>query len=83
MAWPAAAGAAGKGGGTVVRNRLHLPALADATSTLRASPARLDLGGGRLSDAFVYNGVLTGPTFEVTRGTAIAATLQNHLADRR
>ena len=80
-AWPSGAGAAGKGGGTVVRNRLHLPALAAATSTLRASPARIDLGGGRLSDALVYNGVLPGPTFNVARGTAIAATLQNRLAD--
>jgi blue copper oxidase len=80
-AWPAVAGAAGKGGGTTaVRNRLYLPPLIAATSTLTASPARIDLGGGTLSNALVYNGVLPGPTFNVTRGATIAATLQNRLA---
>ena len=77
--WSAVAGAAPKGQGT--RNLLRIPPGTAATSTLTAAPGRIDLGGGRATDALVYNGWLPGPTFDVRRGTSVAATLRNRLGD--
>jgi blue copper oxidase len=81
-AWSLVAVAAPKGGGgTAPRNPLHLPPFAPANSTLTAAPGRVSLGGNQASNALLYNGVLPGPTFVVSRGDAIATTLVNRLAE--
>jgi len=72
---------AARSGGTVTRHALHVPPFAAAQSVLTAAPGRVDLGGGRLSNALMYNGTLPGPTFVVPRGTPVAVSLQNHLTD--
>jgi len=72
---------AARSGGTVTRYALHVPPFAAAQSVLTAAPGRVDLGGGRFSNALMYNGTLPGPTFVVPRGTPVAVTLRNQLTD--
>lgn len=81
MAWTNVVGAAPKGGGTVRRNPLFLPRPAAAETTLTAAAARVDVGGGSMSNVLAYNGTVPGPTFDVVRGTAVDVTLANALAD--
>jgi blue copper oxidase len=68
-----------KGGGA--RNALYVPPeVGPSGTTLTAAPARIDLGGGHLSDALVYNGSLPGPTIRASRGQTASITLANRLA---
>jgi FtsP/CotA-like multicopper oxidase with cupredoxin domain len=42
-------------------------------------PGTVDLGGGNLSNAWVYNGLMPGPTFRARRGDRARITLSNEL----
>lgn len=66
--------------GVAVRNPLYLPPLVAPTGlTLDAAPALVDLGGGRMSQAWAYNGGLPGPTLQVRSGDRATMTLVNGL----
>jgi FtsP/CotA-like multicopper oxidase with cupredoxin domain len=79
---PTRASAAG-GGGTVTRNPLHLPPDVPVGTAYRmtAAPGTVDLGGGALSAAWVYNGVLPGPSLRARRGDTALITLDNRLTE--
>jgi blue copper oxidase len=83
----AGAGRAGTGRGTearitATRFPLYVPPTAAPTGpyALTAAPSRVDLGGGGLSNAWVYNGTLPGPTFRARSGDTAQITLTNGLA---
>ena len=71
---------------TVTRNPLYTPPVIDLAShanyPLAEKPSRVDLGGGKLSDAWVYNGYLPGPTFRVDRGDSVSIALSNELPEQ-
>lgn len=71
--------AAGKG--TVTRYPLYFPPTIGLPSPygLTAAPGTVDLGGGNLSSAWVYNGLMPGPTFRARPGDAAQITLSNQL----
>jgi blue copper oxidase len=72
--------AKGGGGGAAARNPLHLPGtVSPAGLTLNIAPGSADLGGGRSTNAYLYNGRLPGPTIVAARGSHAAITLQNGL----
>ncbi|MFI9200672.1 multicopper oxidase family protein [Streptomyces sp. NPDC053048] len=48
---------------------------------LTATPARLDLGGGRTVASWAYGDVLPGKEIRVTAGDTLALTLANHLPE--
>jgi hypothetical protein len=52
-------------GGAVARNPLYVPPTVGLGSAynLTGRPGTVDLGGGSLSSAWVYNGTLPGPSF--------------------
>jgi FtsP/CotA-like multicopper oxidase with cupredoxin domain len=88
-AWLAAGGLAGFMTGTAsaakptttIRNPLYVPpTLAPTAVTLTSAPGSVDLGGGRASKAWVYNGSLPGPTFRARTGDTATITLDNGLA---
>ena len=72
--------------GTVTRYPLYIPpvvgvgALASPYS-LTEAPSTIDLGGGHLSKAWVYNGLMPGPTFLIDRGDSAQFTLHNGLQE--
>jgi FtsP/CotA-like multicopper oxidase with cupredoxin domain len=69
---------------TTTRYPLYIPpVITTATSpyTLTEAPGKVDLGGGRLSTAWVYNGLLPGPTFRVAKGGSASFTLKNGLPE--
>ncbi len=77
--------AAGGGKGTVTRYPLYIPPTIDVGAQLgpyglNAAPGTVDLGGGRLSAAWVYNNLMPGPTFRAERGDLAQFTLSNGLA---
>ncbi|MEO8609534.1 MAG: multicopper oxidase family protein [Chloroflexota bacterium] len=49
------------------------------TFTLTAQTATIDLGGGKVVDAYTYNGTLPGPEIRVQQGDRVAVTLVNKL----
>jgi len=64
----------------VARNPLYTPPTVAATSLqLSAAPGTVDLGGGKLSDAWVYNGSLPGPTIRARTGDSAVIRLANGL----
>jgi blue copper oxidase len=77
-------GLAAKGGGgkgTVTGNPLNIPpTVSPGTHTLSAAPGQVDLGGGKLSWALAYDGVLPGPTFRTISGSGADVQLVNGLA---
>jgi FtsP/CotA-like multicopper oxidase with cupredoxin domain len=76
LAWTALAG---KPGG-VTRNPLYLPQVSSPSNfQLAAAPGTVDLGGGRMSKAWVYNGGLPGPTLVARTGDTATITLTNGL----
>lgn len=59
-----------------------LPALAAPkvrTYTLKAQPAKIDLGGGTEFEAWTYNGQTPGPEIRVTEGERLRVILENGL----
>jgi FtsP/CotA-like multicopper oxidase with cupredoxin domain len=67
----------------VTRNPLRIPqTLSPRNTTLVAAPARVDLGGGRLSSVRAYNGAFPGPTFRASVGDAVNVGLSNGLAQK-
>jgi FtsP/CotA-like multicopper oxidase with cupredoxin domain len=73
---------------TATRHPLYVPPLIDVgglTSTnpyvLTEAPGKVDLGGGNLSNAWVYNGLLPGPTFRIDRGESTSFRLKNGLSE--
>jgi FtsP/CotA-like multicopper oxidase with cupredoxin domain len=70
--------------GTVTRYPLYVPPVIDVGGlanpyTLTEAPSTIDLGGGHLSNAWVYNGLMPGPTFVIDRGESASFTLHNGL----
>jgi hypothetical protein len=74
--------AAGKG--TVTRYPLYFPPTFGLASpyVLAAQPSTIDLGGGNLSSAWVYNGLMPGPTFRARPGDVAQITLSNQLSEQ-
>ena len=66
---------------TVVRNPVYVPpTVTPSALQLRAAPGTVDLGGGKLSDAWVYNGSLPGPTLRARTGDSATIQLTNGLS---
>jgi len=64
----------------VVRSPLYVPpTVAPTALRLSAAPGTVDLGGGKLSDAWVYNGSLPGPTIRARSGDTATIQLANGL----
>ncbi len=62
-------------------NPLHMPStVSPGGFTLTAQPGTADLGGGRTTDAWVYNAAFPGPTIVANRGDVAAVTLVNGLS---
>jgi FtsP/CotA-like multicopper oxidase with cupredoxin domain len=71
-------------GGTT-RFPLYIPPVINAGAsphTLTEAPGKVDLGGGRMSNAWVYNGLMPGPTFRVNKGGSASFTLRNGLLEK-
>ncbi len=67
------------------RYPLYVPPTYDASGfqtpfALTERPGTVDLGGGSLSNAWVYNGLMPGPTFRARRGDRAQFTLKNELS---
>jgi blue copper oxidase len=72
--------------GTVTRYPLYVPPVVGVGGlasrfTLTEAPSTIDLGGGHLSKAWVYNGLMPGPTFLINRGDSARFTLKNGLQE--
>ncbi len=68
------------------RNSLYIPPTVTSsagtlTTTLTEEPAIVDLGGGKLSNVWAYNGLLPGPTLVASRGDAADIQLNNGLSE--
>jgi len=70
----------------VTRNRMYVPPVIDLATlpgySLTEAPTRVDIGGGKMSDAWAYNGYLPGPTFRVDRGDTVSIDLSNGLPEQ-
>ena len=71
-------------GATIDRHPLYVPPVVNLTGrttpyTLTEAPGTVDLGGGRTSTAWVYNGLMPGPSFTIDRGATARFTLRNQL----
>src|SRR5215207_182782 len=71
---------------TATRNPLYTPPVVDVGGlqtpySLTEAPSTVDLGGGKLSKAWVYNGLLPGPTFRARPGDTARFTLHNGLTE--
>jgi FtsP/CotA-like multicopper oxidase with cupredoxin domain len=71
------------------RHPLHIPPVIDvgglipaSAYTLTEAPGKVDLGGGNWSNAWIYNGLLPGPTFRIDRGKSTAFKLNNGLPEQ-
>ena len=66
----------------VTRHPLYKPPVVSPTGLeLTAAPGRVNLGGGRFSDAWVYNRGLPGPTLVARKGETATITLVNGLTE--
>jgi hypothetical protein len=75
---------AGKPGGGSTRNQLFIPSIiksqgTDLAAELTAAPGQVNLGGGRMSQAWVYNGLMPGPTLLAHKGDRATIALHNAL----
>lgn len=75
-----------KGGGgkpkPSTRNALNVPPpVSPSGIVLNAGPTSVDLGGGNVSAAWAYNGLLPGPTIVTQRGDTATIQLVNGLGD--
>jgi FtsP/CotA-like multicopper oxidase with cupredoxin domain len=67
--------------GASARNPLYIPPTFSPTNfSLTEGPARVNLGGGKLSNVWAYNGLLPGPTFVASRGDTATIDLYNNLS---
>jgi blue copper oxidase len=71
---------------TTTRNPLYIPPVVDVGGlqtpySLTEAPGTVDLGGGKLSKAWVYNGLMPGPTFRARPGDTARFTLRNGLTE--
>jgi FtsP/CotA-like multicopper oxidase with cupredoxin domain len=71
---------------TVTRYPLYVPPTVPVGGittpyVLKEAPGTIDLGGGHLSKAWVYNGLMPGPTFLINRGESTGFTLKNGLTE--
>src|SRR5262245_41794904 len=75
-------GAAAASAKAVTRYPLYLPRAIDLVEPvqLTAKPSTIDLGDGRLSKAWLFNGSLPGPTLRARPGDEARITLVNELA---
>jgi blue copper oxidase len=74
--------APGGGKGTGARNPLYIPPTVSPTNfTLAAQPGVVDLGGGSTSTAWLYNGLMPGPTIQARNGDGATITLTNGLTE--
>jgi FtsP/CotA-like multicopper oxidase with cupredoxin domain len=65
---------------TRTRNPLYTPPTVSPTGlTLTEAAGQVDLGGGKMSRAWVYNGGLPGPTIVARNGDTATITLRNQL----
>ena len=80
----AAAGVVAGDGAAVVRYPLYVPPTIDLATPFRltAKPSTIDLGDGRPSRAWVYNGSMPGPTLRARPGDVAQITLINHLSQK-
>jgi blue copper oxidase len=72
--------------GTATRYPLYIPPVAPVGGlanpySLTEAPSTIDLGGGHISKAWVYNGLMPGPTFLINRGESARFTLHNGLQE--
>jgi FtsP/CotA-like multicopper oxidase with cupredoxin domain len=68
------------GGGTVTRNPLRIPSVTSADGvTLTAAPGTANVGGGQMSNAWMYNGQFPGPTLTANYGANVKMTFANGL----
>lgn len=80
--WSTFSHAAAPAKGTVTRNPLKIPPAASPLSyALKAAPATVDIGGGKLSNVLAYNGFFPGPTFRANTGDSANIQFTNGLAD--
>ena len=88
-AWVATGGLGGLMTGSVLaarstpgtRSPLYVPPIVAPTGfQLTAAPGTVDFGGGKMSKAWVYNGLMPGPTFQARTGDTATITLKNGLA---
>lgn len=71
------------GKATVTRNALRIPATVAPTNlTLRAQAGVADLGGGRTSTAWLYNGQFPGPTLVASTGSSASLKFENALSQQ-
>ena len=71
----------GGSGGTVTRNPLRIPNVVSADGqTLLAAPGITDMGGGQMSNAWMYNGQFPGPTLTANTGANVKLTFANGLS---
>jgi blue copper oxidase len=71
---------AARRGSSATGNPLKIPPrVAPQNFTLNAAPASANLGGGRISNVWAYNGEFPGPTLEISRGSTASITLGNGL----
>ena len=75
--------AARGGGGTVIRNPLHIPPVYSPSNNyaLKAAPATVDMGGGSMSSVLAYNGYMPGPTFYAMKGDNASINFTNGLTE--
>lgn len=73
--------AARKGGtGGAMGNPLKIPSKVSPQGlTLTAAPGSAEIGVGKSSNVWAYNGQFPGPTLEITRGGTAGITLENGL----
>jgi FtsP/CotA-like multicopper oxidase with cupredoxin domain len=70
-------------GGSTSRNPLRIPSIIGPSgSPLTARAARVDLGGGQLSNVLGYNGLFPGPTVVATRGNSVSIPFTNGLSEQ-
>src|SRR5688500_7139691 len=71
----------GGGGGTLPRNTLKIPTVQSADgTTLTAAPGTVDMGGGQMSNAWMYNSEFPGPTLLANNGVNVKMTFTNGLS---
>jgi FtsP/CotA-like multicopper oxidase with cupredoxin domain len=76
-----------EGSAPVTRYPLYVPPVIDLGGLpgaygLTAKPSTIDLGGGKLSSAWVYNGFLPGPTLRASQGGLARINLRNQLSQQ-